>query len=559
MIERRGVNNNMTVEELGFEERAENLSKTDLHKLTILSDAEKTIVKKLIGPGAKLLSGPRGSGKSTLLRTAFFEAKHTKTAFAVYVNYAKALATEPLFHTHADAAVLFRQWVLAKVIIALREAADLWSLNFDNDELRLIEKAEQYVESLQTGAITTDSPELTPSFLTKFLVNCASRVGVARTVLLLDDAAHAFSVKQQREFFEIFRELRSREVSGKAAIYPGVTSFSPTFQVGHEAELIEAWFKPNQENYLQVMHQIVKARFPEFKPRDPAVIDALALASFGLPRGFLGMCYELQESGYSNGTRSAIVNQVNVHADLVRTVFSNIADRLPRFEHFIKSGKKFERITLAVLRDYNAGKDIRHKSGTLALSEPISVGLRRVLSFMEYAGLVRSTEGVLSKGIKGSYKRYLINYSLIIGSNSLSLGKSYKLNDIVTALEKPNAHSLVKTKAETLLGEKFETECVLALPPCPQCGAVRHTEEQKFCMSCGKELHTASVYHDLLKASVNRLPLPPRKIDALKSQGFLTVGQLLSDENQSFRRPGSSIGPVWAKRILTAAEEWVSV
>jgi hypothetical protein len=54
----------------------------------------------------------------------------------------------------------------------------------------------------------------------------------------MDDAAHAFSQKQQGEFFEVFRELRSRRVACKAAVYPGVTSYSPNMQVGHEAELL---------------------------------------------------------------------------------------------------------------------------------------------------------------------------------------------------------------------------------------------------------------------------------------------------------------------------------
>lgn len=546
-------------QDLVFEERAENLTKANLLKWTVLSDAEKSIVKKLVGPGAKLLSGPRGSGKSTLLRVAFYEAARGKSAFAVYVNYAKALATEPLFHSHADAAILFRQWVLAKILLSIPEAADLWGLQLLPSDLASIQKSTEYVQTLESGAAPTGlGPGLSPSRLTEVLCELAARAGVSRTVLLLDDAAHAFSVKQQREFFEIFRELRSRDVSGKAAIYPGVTSFSPTFQVGHEAELIEAWFRPDEVNYLATMRQIAAARFPSFVPKDPLVVDALALASFGLPRGFLSLCYELQDSAAS-GSRAEIVDEVNVHADIVRTVFSNIADRLPRFQHFIEVGQRFERACVSALREYNGGKDIRRKSATIALSEPIDAGLQRVLRFMEYAGLVRAQEGLLSKGEKGTYKRYLLHYSLVIGGNALAIGRSYKVADVVLALARPNAHALVKTRAETLLGAGFEKDCVLALPPCPRCATSRLSEDQKFCMNCGQELRAASVYHDLLEAEVDKLPLPSRKVEALREQGFLKVGQLLSDENQSFRKPGSSIGAVWAKRITTAAEEWVSV
>jgi DNA-binding PadR family transcriptional regulator len=78
-------------------------------------------------------------------------------------------------------------------------------------------------------------------------------------------------------------------------------------------------------------------------------------------------------------------------------------------------------------------------------------------------------------------------------------------------------------------------------------------------MACGKELKAASIYLELLKAPVARLPIPKRKIVALNEAGIERVQQLLSDETQRFRRPGSSIGAVWAKRILTVAEEYVSV
>ena len=95
-------------QESRFEVRAENLSSSELQAWTVLSDAEKKVVRKLIGPGAKLVSGPRGSGKSTLLRLAYFELLKTKAALPVYVNFSKALALEPLFHTHADALKWFR-------------------------------------------------------------------------------------------------------------------------------------------------------------------------------------------------------------------------------------------------------------------------------------------------------------------------------------------------------------------------------------------------------------------------------------------------------------------
>jgi hypothetical protein len=544
------------VADLVFEERAENLTEQELRDWTVLSDAEQTIVKKLLGPGAKLLSGPRGSGKSTLLRTAFFQAAKTKSALGVYVNYSKALALEPLFHLQADAAPRFRQWVLAKILSALTEVAELWGLALTAEELTDVQRATSLIQALEAGSTNAPGLGLSPSGVISFLRGVAERAGVIRTVLLLDDAAHAFSVQQQREFFEVFRELRSRDVSGKAAIYPGVTSFSPAFQIGHEAELIEAWFRPDSDGYLITMRQVVAARFPHFAPKDSAAVDALALASFGLPRGFLNMCYQLHES-VANNSRTATLESIATQADIVRTVFSNIADRLPRFTNYIDVGNELERAAEEALKTYNAKKPVSRKAGSIALANPIHDDLKRVLRFMEYAGLARSIE-TLSKGSKGTYQRYLFNYACLIEQNALSLGKSYRVADLVEALRSPSAHSLVKTKAQTLLGSGFEGQCTLAMPPCPKCGTKRLSEEQKFCMNCGFELKMASVYQDLLSADISKLPLPQRKIEALSGMGFHTVKQLLSDETQSYRQPGTSIGGVWAKKILAAAEEWVS-
>jgi hypothetical protein len=177
---------------------------------------------------------------------------------------------------------------------------------------------------------------------------------------------------------------------------------------------------------------------------------------------------------------------------------------------------------------------------------------------MEYAGLIRRIED-LSKGVKGNYRRYSLHYACLIDANGLALGKNYKLGDLVASLRRPLAHSLIKTKPESLLGVNYASHCTLALPPCPKCGTPRLNEDQKFCMNCGNELRSASLFAELLRAPIALLPIPERKKEALKASQIETVQQILSDESQRFRKPGSSIGPIWARRIVTVAEEYISV
>ena len=146
-----------------FEERAENLSEQELVTWTVLSDTEKQIIGKLTGPGAKLVSGPRGSGKSTLLKFAFFELLKSRAALPVYVNFSKALALEPLFHSHANATRWFRQWVLAKVIVGVRESCSKWNIQPGPEVEAASESARSFIADLEAGKPPVVSLDLTPS------------------------------------------------------------------------------------------------------------------------------------------------------------------------------------------------------------------------------------------------------------------------------------------------------------------------------------------------------------------------------------------------------------
>ncbi len=277
-----------------FEERAENLNEDELWKWSAETDRDRALLVKLKGSGAKLLSGPRGSGKSTLLRKAYFALLEEGQALPAYVNFSRSLALEPLFHTTANAPQVFQQWVIHKIVFGVWDAVKIISNSVPPSLDQIAAESAEYIHRLETGQ---DPPKtsrlLSPSELLILLESWSKAVGLSRCVLLLDDAAHAFSPEQQRDFFEVFRTLKSRHVAAKAAVYPGITSYSPYFHVGHEAELLEAWYTPDDEAYLTTMRSVAQTRLPKnlydrFEGRTE-IIDFLALASFGLPRGFLNM------------------------------------------------------------------------------------------------------------------------------------------------------------------------------------------------------------------------------------------------------------------------------
>ncbi len=551
-----------------FEERAENLSPDELKRWSAETDRDRELLTKLKGSGAKLLSGPRGCGKSTLLRKAYFALVGENQALPAYVNFSRSLALEPLFHRQANAVQIFQQWVVYKIIAGVADTFRLISMILPDTLRALAEESDRFIHGLETGS-TAAPPErlVSPSELLILLEEWGRNAGRTRCVLLLDDAAHAFSPEQQRDFFEIFRALRSRHVAAKAAVYPGITSYSPYFHVGHEAELLEAWYSPDDEQYVATMREVAKNRLPvslysRFENRTE-LIDYLALASFGLPRGFLNMLSFLlgvEEDVRARPTRRRAEKAVSAHAESVRNIFSALRDKLPRFRKFVDSGLELQRAIALNLREYNASKPPgREKTPVVGIADPVNSELNRILAMAEYAGMLRRL-GTVSRGVKGVFHKYSLHYAIVLVENSLSLGKSYSVEDVIRSLSSTSAHAFVRSRQSVLLGMDFEQRCTLDLAPCQRCGAPRVSEDARFCTRCGAELRDVSIYEELINASIDNLPLTQHKLAGLKSHTTIrTVQDILLDEESKEIRKVPYVGPVWSARIRNAAQEYVSV
>ena len=66
-----------------------------------------------------------------------------------------------------------------------------------------------------------------------------------RCILLLDDAALTLTPDYMVEFFDVFRSLKTQNISPKASVYPDTTQYGPRFHIGQDAEEVIFFLRAN--------------------------------------------------------------------------------------------------------------------------------------------------------------------------------------------------------------------------------------------------------------------------------------------------------------------------
>lgn len=552
-----------------FVEQAEYLEYESFQKWTAKHPDEEKILRKLTQGGAKLISGPRGCGKTTLLLKAFNKMIGAKdAALPVYVNYKRSLSIEPLYRSGTDGTYWFNQWILLKLYQGIYESLDkLKTVIQLSITLQEAKEAAAFLEMSNSKKVTLNP--LSVVQLEEDILRVLEKIGRTRCVLLLDDAAHAFSPDQQRDFFDFFRQIKSNYLSPKAAIYPGVTNYSSSFHAGHDAEQVDVWIKPDRDQYLSFMLKVLEARFPKETPailqKHSDSVNFLCYAAFGVPRAFLNMLQYLADEKDGAETaisfnRTDVINAAKQHFSNTKKLFTSLTGKLPVYRHFIETGEIILANSIQTIKKFNKGKLVDKQSVTLALAEDdISPELTRIFSLFQYAGLCIPKDELVSRGEKGRFRLYVMHYSGLIDGNALLGAKSINILDYVNAFGTRNAHEFTRTRSTALLGgSTADTAFALSLPPCSVCGTPRLFEDARFCAKCGSPLTLASTYEDLLNRDISELPLTEKRITKIKGQSAIRkIKDILLDHEHTELLGVGMIGKYWAAKIVRLAEEFV--
>ena len=243
---------------------------------------------------------------------------------------------------------------------------------------------------------------------------------ISRIVLFIDEAAHVFLPQQQREFFTLFRDLRSPYIKCNAAVYPGVTVYGETFEPVHDAVTVSLVRNVNDQNYVSIMKQMVLKQIHDSSlaanlSRHGENFTLLAYAASGNPR------YLLTSVSMAEKMDSKSVNQVfrDYYREKLWAEHTKLSERYPGYKDFIAWGRDFlETTVLPELKKKN-DEFIEHDNGkgTTAyfwIHNNAPHEVKEALRILEYSGLIYED----SAGIRATRSeigtRYMVNIGCLL-------------------------------------------------------------------------------------------------------------------------------------------------
>jgi len=285
--------------------RTEDIPNDEILSLFVETSQDRDVIEKLKSVSPIILVGSRGVGKSFLMKVAEEELSENFTndkILPVYLTFNKSSLI------HSTDRRQFANWMLslicAKIIRQLRRKGLLANLpqsinvlsggNYSEDSLKIEEVAKSYEESWRNpqNEISTTSIPTVDDFKDAIQEICED-LGIKRINLLIDEAAHIFRPEQQRQFFTLFRDLRSPYISCNAAVYPGVTSYGDVFQYTQDATFININRDIFSDSYIERMLEIVEKQSDSDSnllseiSRNRNNFEILAFAASGNPRFLL--------------------------------------------------------------------------------------------------------------------------------------------------------------------------------------------------------------------------------------------------------------------------------
>jgi hypothetical protein len=364
-----------------------------------------------------------------------------KRILPVYLTFTKSSLL------HSDDKGQFVNWMLARIcsriIRALRKQGFLasppkaisvlsgGSSDGINSKIELIATA--YEDSWQNtnSKIDTTGLPTVENFIDAVEQIC-DELNISRINLLIDEAAHIFRPEQQRQFFTLFRDLRTPFLSCNAAVYPGITAYGESFQSAHDATFINIDRDVLDGEYVVKMREIVEKQLEADSEllteisKNGQNFSVLAYAASGNPRLLLKTISK---------SPKVTARQINeVLREFYRTELwaehSGLSEKYPGHSILVEWGRRFiENIILPELQKKNIQYLSEDKKTTcffwIHRDAPLTV--KEAMRLLSYTGIVVEH----SQGIKATRAeigtRYMVNLGCLFSLESAPASTAFSI------------------------------------------------------------------------------------------------------------------------------------
>ena len=425
--------------------RTEDIRSDEVINYFVETREDRRIVESLKGRNPAILEGSRGVGKSFLFRVAEAELLNDfeeQRVFPVYVTFNRSsLISTP-------DATRFQHWMIARICSrvvrslqqrglvssGLERLSILTSGQSEEKGLTAMEQvAEAFESSWQRPGENVDVGIVPTVEEVKDAIEdfCRDR-GLARLEIFIDEAAHVFIPEQQRQFFTLFRDLRSPYITCKAAVYPGVTAYGETFQPAHDATMVTLDRDVLASNYVSTMRQIVAKQAQADSTMLRSITTngenfaILAYASNGNPRTLLKTL-----------TRAPRVNRQQVN-EVIREYYrtdvwsehSLLGEKYPGHQRLIDWGREFvEDLVLPELQKKNQQylESDRNTTCFFWIHRNAPQAVKEALRLLAYTGIVKEH----GTGIKATRAevgtRYMVNLGTLFALEPVPTATAFEI------------------------------------------------------------------------------------------------------------------------------------
>lgn len=416
--------------------RTEDIKPEFILELYVETPQDRRIVEMLKSPNPTILEGSRGTGKSFLLRVAeeqLAQKFQNDRVLPIYVSFFRSSLLQ------SNDPNQFVHWMMARlssrITRALYQKGMLLTGNpaltlitgnntsIDLGELPLEKIAREYEESYRTPGVAIDSTTIpTVDRFNDSIEDLCRQLNIARFAVFFDEAAHVFRPEQQRQFFTLFRDLRSPYLTCNAAVYPGVTFYGQTFQSTHDANVVSLNRDPMDQGYLSGMREIVLKQADAQLTSDIDIrlenFNSLAYAVSGNPRLLL------KTVGLASRLKSNDVKKVlkEFYRTDIWSEHSGLVDRYPGHRAFIDWGRNFiEKIVIPDSMRKNELYASEGKSESTCffwIHRDAPTAVIEALRLLSYTGIVTQLDSGVIATRSEIGTRYAVNLGCLVASSA---------------------------------------------------------------------------------------------------------------------------------------------